>query len=785
MKKITLLILLMCHFFVSAQQHNMSLLANLHIETMHNTELNDIWGYTDEFGNEYALVGTHDGVSIVDISIPTNPVEVFWVPGMNSIWRDIKTYGDYAYVTTEASEGMLIINLTALPNATGITYSHYLEPAPFNWTSAHNLFIDDNGFLYVFGSNYSQGGAIIYDLNVNSINLAKVGEIDNWYVHDGYAQNDTAYLANVYEGFFSIFDVSDKANPVLLGTALTPSIFTHNIWGDNSGHVYTTDEVSNGYIAAYDVSNPTTPFLIDKTQSSPGDNVIPHNTHVKGNYIYTSYYADGIVVHDITHPNNLVEVGRFDTWPGTSSDFVGCWGVYPFFNSGVIVASDMENGLFIIDDNVHQGSYVQGTITDLVTGAFLSNVQVTINGTSIQDFSNAFGDYATGIDSNGTVDITYSKTNYYPKTLTVPVTNGSVTIQDIQLEQVPHADVLVKVFDAQTNQPIVGADISFDFTVDTRAVTNAIGESIVQIYYPGQYIINVGKWGYKTKCFSDTLIDYSTTLIEIYLEKGYQDDFIFDYGWTNVYTGTKNGNWVRDIPLGVLDGGNNIQNPFNDADYDCNNYCYITGNSSNNSNVDEVNDGEAILFSPVMDLTSYQTPYVNYAVWYFDKYGAVPDDTLFIYMNNGTDQVLIDFFDPETTPLSQWISSSVSLNDKITVTSTMQLQVFISDYVTTENVTEAGFDLFSVTNSSILGVEKQNNVKQNFNVYPNPTNQVLNITTSLTNYKVELFSLDGKLIYQAKNISNINLSSLEKGIYIIKQTNLKSNETEVKKVVVN
>jgi len=783
-KKIIFFLLLLTQSIVFAQQHNMTLLANYHIEALHNTELNDIWGYTDEFGNEYALVGTQDGVSIVDISTPTNPVEIFWVPGMNSIWRDLKTHGDYVYVTTEAQEGVLIINLTSLPDASGITYSHYLEPAPFDWKSAHNLFIDDNGFMYVFGSNYGNGGAIIYDLNVNPINLARVGEVDNWYAHDGYVQNDTAYFANVYEGFFSIFDVSDKANPILLGTALTPSIFTHNIWGDNSGHVYTTDEVSNGFIASYDVSIPATPFLLDKTQSSPGNNVIPHNTHVKGNYIYSSYYADGIVVHDITHPNNLIEVGRFDTWPGTSSDFVGCWGVYPFFNSGVIVASDMTNGLFVIEDNIHQGSYIKGVVTDLNSNALLSNVQVSINGTSISDNSNAFGEYTTGIDSNGTVEVTYSKTFYYPQTITVPVQNGVITTQNVQLEQIPHTNVLVKVYDAQTNQPIVGADISFNYTIDTRAITNAVGETIVHVFYPGQHIINVGKWGYKTKCFIDTLIDYSTTSFEVYLDKGYTDDFIFDYGWTSVYTGTKNGDWVRDIPLGVLDGLNNIQNPFYDANYDCNDYCYVTGNSSNASNVSEVNAGEAILFSPVMDLTSYPTPFVNYAVWYFDFYGAVPDDTLFIYMNNGSEQVLIDYFDPEKTPLSEWMSSSISLNDKITVTSTMQLQVFISDDVNTENVTEAGFDLFSVTNSSTVEVKENKNETNQLTIYPNPTQQMINILSPLSNYKIEIYGLDGKLLYQNINVLKIDVSAFEKGIYLIKQVDLDTQNVLVKKLVV-
>ena len=59
-------------------------------------DVNDIWGYVDAAGNEYALVGLQDGTSIVDISDPANPVEVFFSGGANSIWRDLKVWNNHA-----------------------------------------------------------------------------------------------------------------------------------------------------------------------------------------------------------------------------------------------------------------------------------------------------------------------------------------------------------------------------------------------------------------------------------------------------------------------------------------------------------------------------------------------------------------------------------------------------------------------------------------------------------------------------------------------------------------
>ena len=65
---------------------------------------NDIWGYADENGNEYALVGGFDGTYIVDVSTsPESPQLVSFIPGSYSSHRDIKTFGNFMYAGTEAN----------------------------------------------------------------------------------------------------------------------------------------------------------------------------------------------------------------------------------------------------------------------------------------------------------------------------------------------------------------------------------------------------------------------------------------------------------------------------------------------------------------------------------------------------------------------------------------------------------------------------------------------------------------------------------------------------------
>ena len=110
----TVLFLAFTSFTLNAQQSfNMTLLGKLD----YDSGLNDVWGYVDSIGNEYAIVGVVNGTSIVDVTDPSNLVEKAFIPGPTSVWRDMKTFGHYAYVVHDSfsngeSQGLLIIDLS-------------------------------------------------------------------------------------------------------------------------------------------------------------------------------------------------------------------------------------------------------------------------------------------------------------------------------------------------------------------------------------------------------------------------------------------------------------------------------------------------------------------------------------------------------------------------------------------------------------------------------------------------------------------------------------------------
>jgi choice-of-anchor B domain-containing protein len=752
-------LILFTTLIVKSQGINIDLLSHVDYNALHNTTLNDVWGYVDENGNEYALVGAEKGVSIVDVTDPQNPNEIFWLSGSNSIWRDLKVYGDYAYITTEGSDGLQIIDLSPLPGGSITSTTNYFGPTGNNWLSAHNIYIDENGYGYIFGSNRDAGGVIILDLFTDPMNPIEVGSFEDWYVHDGYVENDIMYLAHVYEGFFSMVDISDKSNPIVLGIKETTSNFAHNIWLSNDGnYVFTTDEVSDAYLTAYNITDPSNIFEVDRIQSSPGDEVVPHNAHVLGDFLVTSYYADGVVIHDISDPSNMIEIGRYDTYPGTSTSTTGNWGAYPFFPSGTLLATDIDNGLFVLGPNYTYGAKLEGLLTNSSTSNPLQGVDVTIIGEAQNELTDLNGDYKTGIGTSGVYDVLYEKYGYVSQTISTTLTVGDTVIQDVQLVPLPDFQFTVNVEDPN-GAPIFNANVRLDHGANVfDGTTNGLGSADFTLVVDDNYAVTVGKWDYVTNC-QDVFIDGSSVSINVVLEEGIYDDFAFDFGWSTTSSATS-GQWERAIPVG---------NPNIDSPLDCGKYAFVTDNEPGVPG--NVSEGVVTLISPIFDMTNLNDPHIYYERWFFCYYGYEPlNDTLEVVLSNGSDFVRIDAQGSDVSEFEQWIPVSIKVNDFITPTATMQLFISTSDFAVTPNITEAGFDNFRVKDGSILNVDEEHDEANKMIVYPNPFNEKITIEGDLSE-KIVLFDLNGKAIdvniVTSNNKTIVETNRLTSGIYIL------------------
>lgn len=405
--------------------------------------LGNIWGYVDSLGNEYALVGGRTGLSIVDVTNPDSIFQVVRIPGPVNLWKEIKTYGHYAYVTTEGGGGLQIVNLANLPG-TNLPVTNWVPNfAGNNLDNIHALHID-NGKVYLYGSNLANGGIVVGDLT-NPWSPQIVNIYDGAYVHDGIVRNDTAYAGEIYNGRFRVLRMN-QFPPTVLNQQATPNNFTHNTWlSDDSKFLFTTDERDNSFLAAYDVSDITDIKFIDKIQTNPGSNSIVHNTYYKDGYCVTSWYTEGLTIVDAHRPHNLVQVGKYDTFDGADGGFHGAWGVYPYLPSGNILVSNMDTivgplqnnagALFVITPTYKRAAYLEGTVRDSITGLPINNAAINISSadpTSLTS-SNASGSFATGTHLQGTYAVNFTKNGYIPKTIQVNFNPGIVDSLEVRL----------------------------------------------------------------------------------------------------------------------------------------------------------------------------------------------------------------------------------------------------------------------------------------------------------------------------------------------------------------
>ncbi len=436
--------------FLSAQNiQNISQLSKVEYEV----ELSDIWGYTDENGKEYALVGLETGTSIVDISNPSTPEEVIRVPGGVSLWKDIKTYKNRAFVTGEYQQGLQIIDLSNLQNREAPSFFWETPFGGFGRLGAcHNLYIEEKtGVAYLSGCSVVEGGVLMFDITGDLPRY--LGKTNTTYSHDVFVRNDTIYSSDMNIGVFSIIDATNKSNPIVIANQRTPFQFTHNTWlSDDSKTIFTTDELGDAPLAAYDISAINDIKELDKffPTGTRGTGLVPHNVHVKNDFLITSYYAEGVIITDASRPNNLVQVGVFDTYNGPNASLYGAWGAFPFFDSDIILVTDIENGLFVLKPNYLKAAFFEGVVTDSITGAKLSDVQIEgVNRGVVvfEDQTGLDGKYEIGTTQTGNLKITFTKEGYRSETVTVRFSNGELSELTLTLSPLDSTDTTTSLED--------------------------------------------------------------------------------------------------------------------------------------------------------------------------------------------------------------------------------------------------------------------------------------------------------------------------------------------------
>lgn len=364
------LLLTACAIGVSQEKQQATLLGNWSDNTIlsssnHNNAYNEIWGLAVN-GHEYAVIGTTEGTHFFDLSDPSNLEETFFVEGasvgVHIIHRDYHDHNGYLYaVADEGEESTLqIIDISQLPESIEVVY----DSGEFS-VRTHNIFIDTVASrMYMCknsGTNLDRIAMRILDISnpvepeliYSMTEIEGIGQVST--VHDAYVDDNIAYL-NIGTQGFVIMDFNDIDNPSILGY-LSPNDYMQSGY-NHSGYVtedkqyyYMADETHSMDIKALDLKLLPDIFVTDTIDAGTDHQFsIPHNLIAHDGFLYVSYYYDGLQIYDLTDPEKPQNVMYYPTSSVPYKNrYEGAWGVYPLLPSGRILVSDMQEGLFVIE----------------------------------------------------------------------------------------------------------------------------------------------------------------------------------------------------------------------------------------------------------------------------------------------------------------------------------------------------------------------------------------------------------------------------------------------------
>ena len=379
MKK-TFLIFYLIFFIInkySAQVYpslNINLLSRLNPEKdttgVDGRKYSGCWGWVQTAKNrEYAIVGTSSKTYFIDVTNPTSPIisDSIIAARKGCTWREMKTYQNYCYIVSDDAppNSFQIVDMQYLPDSVHLVYegTSYFE-------RCHTLFIDKDK-MYCGAVTYTVGGTEsmhVYSLATPTapVLIRKLAQDvpSIGVVHDMYVNNDTVFASCGGQGLFVIKLMPTNTFSLIASYTSYPYAgYNHSSWlTDDKRTMVFADEVPTGLpTKVIDVSNITGISLTDTIRSNFG--ATAHNPYIIGNkWCWLSSYQDGIYLYDISNPSNTTIYGFFDTHPqhGVNDNFItnayrGNWGAYPYLKSKIIIACDMQNGIFILDgDNTYK-----------------------------------------------------------------------------------------------------------------------------------------------------------------------------------------------------------------------------------------------------------------------------------------------------------------------------------------------------------------------------------------------------------------------------------------------
>lgn len=758
-----------CYSLSGQNYYNIDLLARVSVAERSGS----IWGYTDSKGIEYALLGTELGLRVFSLEDPHNPLVLKFIPAEPSIWREIKTYGQFAYITTEAKDGLMVVDLSSPKDSIPYRFiRHYTDAKGDSVTinTAHTIFIDEEGLIYLAGAGPVGAGFALLAAGNNPRQPEFLMHYSDDYFHEVYATKNRLYSAELFNGVFGIWDISDKLNPKRINDQQTAKTFSHSVWFETNRPVlYTTDETEAAYVESWDLSDEYNIKNLGRFRlpKKPDGHPIPHNVFYHDERLYVSYYTEGVRILDAKYPDKLIEVAWYDTHDEYETGFHGCWNVFPFFKSGICIASDIENGLFVLRYNGQRAGYVEASIRDTKDSTPIHDAIMRISRDThlVESYSNIKGLVKSGFPEEDSMIISIEKKGYYPLEFKSYITRNEILKLDLFMQELPQHQFRIHVVDqtsrnnlSHAQAALMNQDFRFTFQTDT------LGIGQIDKVYQQKWDLITGKWGYLQKWKENIELNRNLQM-EVELSSGYEDDFELDLGWTSSGDDPKV-RWIQGDFSELSFAYSNF--PIADIRGDIGTHALYTNNYENSDSAFSLK-GELNLYSPWMDLSMFETIDIEYHAWAYGGYNSKKE----IYLSSKDTSILLESI-PEN--LSGTFNPKSKIQIDLSVIKMDSAQLMLRLYNDPDSFYQA-IRLFAAFDGFKLSGKKKSKTNENNKpsilIYPNPvydflTVELKDIHSPINN--IEIYNATGvkfKTIKIHGNNLQINVADWPAGYYFI------------------
>ena len=430
---------------------NVDLMSHVPLAAMGCGGGNSLWGWTDPLdGREYALMGCDNGISFVDISVPDAAVYLGRLPthehvdagaarrrGVfapkhegNSLWRDVRVYANHAFVVSEpADHGMQVFDLTQLRDFVAAARpsprprTTRASAPPTRWRSTRTPASSTRP------ARTPARAACTSSTRRTRVNPTFAGCVaDDGYTHEtqcvtyhgpdaDYAGRELCFSSNA--DTLTIVDVTDKATP---GRALAHRLRGRGVHAPGLAH-RGPGLFPHERRARRGRPRPQQPHLrLGRAPTSTRRSCSATTSARRRPSTTTSTSAAATPSSRTTAPAcasstspawppaSLAEVAYFDIYPADDDpEFNGNWNNYPFFPSGNVILSGIEQGLFVVRPNLSPNPTTL-TVTDVSVGegdagtstlSFEVRLSVAVPQTVTVGYQTQFQTATAGVDYEG------------------------------------------------------------------------------------------------------------------------------------------------------------------------------------------------------------------------------------------------------------------------------------------------------------------------------------------------------------------------------------------------